>query len=215
MGPVYSHLSEEERQVIKIEIGNGTSIRRIAGLIGRHASTVSREVKRPMTRRTVPGSANGRPTASSARDATCMPRSRDAPVSSWRASCPTRPPTRASRPGSPCSPPCPRARGRASPTTTAPNSPVTGGCASNSAWPRISRRPVRLVPAREQREPQRRDLPPSAQTLPHRTVHGRRRAGHRGRDRQPSHAGARLPHTGRGLHRRTARISRQARALHF
>ena len=46
MGQVYSRLSEEERQVIQIEIGNGTSIRRIAGLIGRHASTVSREVKR-------------------------------------------------------------------------------------------------------------------------------------------------------------------------
>ena len=29
-----------------MEIGNGTSMRRIAGLIGMHASTVSREVKR-------------------------------------------------------------------------------------------------------------------------------------------------------------------------
>lgn len=46
MGHVHSHLSEEERQIIQIEIGNGTSIRRIAGLIGRHASTVSREIKR-------------------------------------------------------------------------------------------------------------------------------------------------------------------------
>lgn len=46
MGQVYSRLSEEERQVIQIEIGNGTSIRRIAGLIGRHASTVSYEIKR-------------------------------------------------------------------------------------------------------------------------------------------------------------------------
>ena len=27
MGEVYSHLSEEERQVIQIEIGNGTGIR--------------------------------------------------------------------------------------------------------------------------------------------------------------------------------------------
>ena len=44
MGEVYSHLSEEERQIIQIEIDNGTSIRRIAGLIGRHASTVSREI---------------------------------------------------------------------------------------------------------------------------------------------------------------------------
>ncbi|WP_155272912.1 helix-turn-helix domain-containing protein, partial [Bifidobacterium longum] len=46
MGQVYSHLSEEERQIIRIEIGNGTSIRRIAGLIGRRASTVSRGIKR-------------------------------------------------------------------------------------------------------------------------------------------------------------------------
>ena len=46
LGQVYSHLSEEERRIIRIEIGNGTSIRRIAGLIGRHASTVSRGIKR-------------------------------------------------------------------------------------------------------------------------------------------------------------------------
>ena len=46
MGEVYSHLSEEERQVIRIEIGNGTSIRRIGLMLGRNASTVSREIKR-------------------------------------------------------------------------------------------------------------------------------------------------------------------------
>ena len=46
MGKVYSHLSEEERQVIQIEIGNGTSIRGIGLMLGRNASTVSREVKR-------------------------------------------------------------------------------------------------------------------------------------------------------------------------
>ena len=46
MGEVYSHLSEEERQVIQIEIGNGTSIRRIGLMLGRNASTVSREVRR-------------------------------------------------------------------------------------------------------------------------------------------------------------------------
>ena len=46
MGEVYSHLSEEERQVIRIEIGNGTSIRRIGLMPGRNASTVSREIKR-------------------------------------------------------------------------------------------------------------------------------------------------------------------------
>ena len=46
MGEVYSHLSEEERQVIQIEIGNGTSIRRIGLMLGRNASTVGREIKR-------------------------------------------------------------------------------------------------------------------------------------------------------------------------
>ena len=46
MGEACSHLSEEERQVIRIEIGNGTSIRRIGLMLGRNASTVSREIKR-------------------------------------------------------------------------------------------------------------------------------------------------------------------------
>jgi len=32
MGEVYSHLSEEERQVIQIEVGNGASIRGIGAL---------------------------------------------------------------------------------------------------------------------------------------------------------------------------------------
>ncbi|WP_370610438.1 helix-turn-helix domain-containing protein [Bifidobacterium longum] len=48
MGEVYSHLSEEERQVIQIEVGNGTSIRRIGLMLGRNASTVSREIRRNM-----------------------------------------------------------------------------------------------------------------------------------------------------------------------
>ena len=46
MGEVYSHLPEEERQVIQIEIGNGTGIRAIGAMIGRSPSTVSREIKR-------------------------------------------------------------------------------------------------------------------------------------------------------------------------
>ena len=46
MGEVYSHLSEEERQVIQIEIGNGAGIRAIGAMIGRSPSTVSREIKR-------------------------------------------------------------------------------------------------------------------------------------------------------------------------
>ena len=33
MGEVYSHLSEEERQVIQIEVGNGASIRGIGVLL--------------------------------------------------------------------------------------------------------------------------------------------------------------------------------------
>ena len=48
MGEVYSHLSEEERRVIQIEIGNGAGIRRIGLMPGRNASTVGREIKRNM-----------------------------------------------------------------------------------------------------------------------------------------------------------------------
>ena len=46
MGKVYSHLSEEERQIIQIEIGNGSSVRVIGAMLGRNASTVSREIRR-------------------------------------------------------------------------------------------------------------------------------------------------------------------------
>ena len=46
MGEACSHLSEEERQVIRIEIGNGTIIRRIGLMLGRNASTVGREIER-------------------------------------------------------------------------------------------------------------------------------------------------------------------------
>ena len=46
MGEVYSHLSEEERRVIRIEIGNGISIRRIGLMLGRNVSTVGREIER-------------------------------------------------------------------------------------------------------------------------------------------------------------------------
>ena len=54
MGQVYSHLSEEERQVVRIEMGNGASVRRIAMMPGRHASTVSRENRNGMVRRCLP-----------------------------------------------------------------------------------------------------------------------------------------------------------------
>ena len=43
---MYSHLSEEERQVVRIEMGNGASVRRMAMMPGRHASAVGREIRR-------------------------------------------------------------------------------------------------------------------------------------------------------------------------
>ena len=46
MGEACSRLSEEERQVIRIEIGNGTSIRRIGLMLGRNASTAGGEIER-------------------------------------------------------------------------------------------------------------------------------------------------------------------------
>ena len=46
MGEVCSHLSEGERRVIQIEIGNGAGIRGIGLMPGRNASTVSREIRR-------------------------------------------------------------------------------------------------------------------------------------------------------------------------
>ena len=48
MGKVYSHLSEEERQVIQIEVGNGTGVRKMARLLGRSQSGISREIRRNM-----------------------------------------------------------------------------------------------------------------------------------------------------------------------
>jgi IS30 family transposase len=42
----YSHLSAEERAVIMIEHGKGSSMRAIARLLGRSTSTVSRELAR-------------------------------------------------------------------------------------------------------------------------------------------------------------------------
>ncbi|KFI74178.1 helix-turn-helix domain-containing protein, partial [Bifidobacterium mongoliense] len=47
MSRVYSHIGEEERQVIQIQVGNGATVR----AIGRHAwavaaSSISREIRR-------------------------------------------------------------------------------------------------------------------------------------------------------------------------
>ena len=43
-----SHLSEEERRVIQIEVGNGTGVRKMARLPGRSPSGISREIRRNM-----------------------------------------------------------------------------------------------------------------------------------------------------------------------
>ncbi len=48
MGEACSHLSEEERQVIRIEVGNGTGVRKMARLPGRSPSSISREIRRNM-----------------------------------------------------------------------------------------------------------------------------------------------------------------------
>ena len=46
MGQVYLHISEEERRVIQIGVGNGTSIRVMAVMLGRSPFSVIREIKR-------------------------------------------------------------------------------------------------------------------------------------------------------------------------
>ena len=46
MGKHYSHLSAEDRAVIMLEVNRGGSLRSIAQLLGRHVSTVSRELRR-------------------------------------------------------------------------------------------------------------------------------------------------------------------------
>ena len=43
---MYSRLSEEERQVVRIEMGNGAGVRRMAMVPGRHASAAGREIRR-------------------------------------------------------------------------------------------------------------------------------------------------------------------------
>ena len=46
MGHCYTHLSLDERIEIYRLAANGLSVRRIAAAIGRHASTISREIRR-------------------------------------------------------------------------------------------------------------------------------------------------------------------------
>lgn len=45
MGEVYSHPSEEECQVIQIEVGSDASIRGIGAMLGRSPSSINREIK--------------------------------------------------------------------------------------------------------------------------------------------------------------------------
>ena len=117
-------------------------------------------------------SAIGRPTASSEWDATCTPRWRGRPGSSWPASFRTRPPARASGRSWRCSRRCRPARASASRTTTAPSSPTTKGCATGWAWPRTS--PTRTpAGSGEQREPATASPPVSAQTLRDTDGHGK------------------------------------------
>ena len=78
----------------------------------------------------------------------------------------------------------------------------------------VLRRPLQFVAAGQQREPQRHD-PVPAQTRRHRPRHGARGPGDRRRDQQPPHARARIPHTRRGVHRRTAKLKDPTRLLHL
>lgn len=57
MGRRYRHLSSEERAVIQIECGNGSSLRSIARRLGRSASSISRELARNRESEAVPYSA--------------------------------------------------------------------------------------------------------------------------------------------------------------
>ena len=42
----YTHLSAEERAMIEIEVGNGSSLRSVARRLGGHVSSVSHELSR-------------------------------------------------------------------------------------------------------------------------------------------------------------------------
>lgn len=148
----------------------------------------------------------GRPTASSGRAAICTPRSSAGPGSSWPPSSRTGPPTKASGPNWRCSPRCRRGPG--------PASRARRASARRAGHGHVLRRPLQFVAAGQQREPQRHD-PVPAQTRRHRPRHGARGPGDRRRDQQPPHARARIPHTRRGVHRRTAKLKDPTRLLHL
>ncbi len=136
---VYSSRPLRERWARWFREGTGGAAGTAAG--GRRASRSPAECPSPNARRRPTAgarSAIGRPTASSEWDATCTPRWRGGPGSSWPASFRTRPPARASGRSWTCSRRCRPARASASRTTTAPSSPTTKGCATGWAWPRTS-----------------------------------------------------------------------------
>ncbi|WP_093429026.1 helix-turn-helix domain-containing protein [Thiohalospira halophila] len=49
MEPSYQHLSEQERAAIMLQASEGHSVRSIARSLGRHVSTVSRELREAET----------------------------------------------------------------------------------------------------------------------------------------------------------------------
>ena len=66
------------------------------------------------------------------------------------------------------------------------------------------------------RREQKRHYPPLPVQMPQdRHGHGQGRAKDYRRDRQPAYACARLPHPGRGIHRRTDRLTESATVLRF
>ena len=109
-------------------------------------------------------SAIGRPTASSEWDATCTPRWRGGPGSSWPASFRTRPPARASGRSWTCSRRC-RRRARQRHARQRHRVRPPRKAARRAGHGHVLRRPVLQLAAGKQREPQRHDPPVSAQTL--------------------------------------------------
>ena len=145
-----SHLSEGERRVIRIEVGDGAGIRGIGLMPGRNASTAGGEAKRntwvPVRRERVPpavpaetaedGPVDGRILHRRPRAAQGRPQARQTaqapppvmrtPVGAGGRMARSRPVAAAGR------------RASASRTTTAPSSPATRACATSQAWTRAS-----------------------------------------------------------------------------
>ena len=195
LGQVYSHLSEEERRIIRIEIGNGTSIRRIAGLIGRHASTVSRGIKRNTW---FPSNEN---------ESYRPYRPERLKTGPWTGRCHI-------------SGPAHRKAGRRRARTGVTHDNGTEFARHAELRERLGMATYFTAPypscrrgGNENRNGAiRRYLPKRTRVDPSMADGD---TGHRGRDQRPSHARARLPHPGRGIRRRTAIINRTTRMLHF